>query len=114
MRTVSDEAAASKALAEFCQRCWYPIYAFVRRSGAGSQDAEDLTQGFFHHLLTHDLMGQARREKGRFRSFLLACLKHYMANEWQKNPPNAEADISPQCISTPWRRRSAIVWKHRR
>lgn len=84
LRTEGDDAAASEALAELCQRCWFPIYAFVRRSGAGAQDAEDLTQGFFHHLLTHDLMAQARREKGRFRSFLLACLKHYMANEWQK------------------------------
>ncbi len=84
LRTQNDEAAAGRALAELCQRCWFPIYAFVRRSGAAVHDAEDLTQGFFHHVLTHDLMAQARREKGRFRSFLLACLKNYMANEWQK------------------------------
>lgn len=84
LRAESDAAAAGQALAELCQRCWFPIYAYVRRSGAGAQDAEDVTQGFFQHVLTHDLMAQARREKGRFRSFLLACLKHYMANEWQK------------------------------
>ena len=56
LRAGDDTSAAQVALAELCQRCWFPIYAFVRRRGAGAQDAEDLTQGFFHHLLTHDLM----------------------------------------------------------
>lgn len=84
LRPGGDTSGARVALGELCQRCWFPIYAFVRRSGQAAQDAEDLTQGFFHHLLTHELMGQARREKGRFRSFLLGCLKNYMGNEWQK------------------------------
>ncbi|MGV3659286.1 MAG: RNA polymerase sigma factor [Prosthecobacter sp.] len=84
LRPGSDASGARAALGELCQRCWFPIYAYVRRSGQMAQDAEDLTQGFFHHLLTHDLMAQARREKGRFRSFLLGCLKNYMCNEWQK------------------------------
>lgn len=84
MRDGADESAARVALGDLCQRCWFPIYAFVRRSGASAHDAEDLTQGFFQHLLTHDLMARAQREKGRFRSFLLGCLKHYLDNEWQK------------------------------
>ena len=84
MRDEQDSAAARVALGDLCQRCWFPIYAFVRRSGASTHDAEDLTQGFFQHLLTHDLMARAQREKGRFRSFLLGCLKHYLDNEWQK------------------------------
>jgi DNA-directed RNA polymerase specialized sigma24 family protein len=85
MRDEQDSAAARVALGDLCQRCWFPIYAFVRRSGVGAHDAEDLTQGFFQHLLTHDLMARAQREKGRFRSFLLGCLKHFLDNEWQKS-----------------------------
>lgn len=84
LQAESDGSGVREALGELCGRCWFPIYAFVRRSGAGAQDAEDMTQGFFQHVLTHDLMAQAQREKGRFRAFLLGCLKHYMANEWQK------------------------------
>ena len=85
MRDEQDSAAARVALGDLCQRCWFPIYAFVRRNGVAAQDAEDLTQGFFQHLLTHDLMARAQREKGRFRSFLLGCLKHFLDNEWQKS-----------------------------
>lgn len=84
MRHGSDPDGARVALGELCQRCWFPIYAFVRRGGAAAHDAEDLTQGFFQHLLTHDLMTRAQRERGRFRSFLLGCLKHFLDNEWQK------------------------------
>lgn len=47
-------------------------------------NSEDATQGFFEYLLTHELMAEARRERGRFRSFLLGCLKHFLGNEWQK------------------------------
>ncbi|GEP42767.1 RNA polymerase sigma factor [Brevifollis gellanilyticus] len=84
LRAGGDEAAAQVALGELCQRCWFPIYAFVRRVGLSAADAEDATQGFFQHLLTHELMSQARRERGRFRSYLLGCLKHFLGNEWQK------------------------------
>ena len=64
MRHGSDPDGARVALGELCQRCWFPIYAFVRRGGAAAHDAEDLTQGFFQHLLTHDLMTRAQRERG--------------------------------------------------
>jgi RNA polymerase sigma-70 factor (ECF subfamily) len=85
LRGADDQGAARAALEELCKRCWFPIYAFVRRGGVPAHDAEDTTQGFFAHLFSHDLLAQARKEKGRFRSFLLGCLKHYMGNEWQKS-----------------------------
>lgn len=72
------------ALGELCQRSWFPIYAFVWRTGMTAANSEDATQGFFEYLLTHELMAEARRERGRFRSFLLGCLKHFLGNEWQK------------------------------
>ncbi len=84
LRAGRDDSAARVALGELCQQCWFPIYAFVRRAGMSAADAEDATQGFFQHLLTNELMAQAQRERGRFRSFLLGCLKHFLGNEWQK------------------------------
>jgi DNA-directed RNA polymerase specialized sigma24 family protein len=84
LRDGGDESAARVALGELCQRCWFPIYAFVRRTGMAAADAEDATQGFFEYVLTHELMAQARQERGRFRSYLLGCLKHFLGNEWQK------------------------------
>ncbi len=84
VRQDSDSGRVRTALGELCQRNWYPVYAFIRRRGIGVEDAQDLTQGFFQHLLTHDLISRAQREKGRFRSFLLGCLKHHLDNEWQK------------------------------
>jgi RNA polymerase sigma-70 factor (ECF subfamily) len=84
LRAVGDESGCRVALGELCQRSWFPIYAFVRRTGMSAADAEDATQGFFEYLLTHELMAEARRERGRFRSFLLGCLKHFLGNAWQK------------------------------
>ena len=84
MRSEDDSENARTALAELCQRNWFPVYGFVRRTGATAEDAEDLVQGFFKHLLTHRLMARADREQGRFRSFVLGCLKNYLGNERQK------------------------------
>lgn len=72
------------ALDRLCQTYWYPLYAFVRRGGYNEHDAQDLTQGFFELFLTKHYLKQVDRDKGRFRSFLLASLKHYLANEWKK------------------------------
>src|SRR5688572_5201617 len=77
----TDTTAARDALAELCQSCWYPLYAYVRRSGCDPQDAEDLTQGFFARLLRLDSLATVRREHGKFRAFLLASLKHFLADE---------------------------------
>jgi len=77
----SEGTVARTALAELCQAYWFPLYAYARRSGYGVADAEDLTQGFFARLLRLDSLAGVRREHGRFRSFLLAAMKNYMADE---------------------------------
>jgi RNA polymerase sigma-70 factor (ECF subfamily) len=75
---------ALEALEKLCCTYWYPLYAFVRRQGASAEDAEDLTQAFFAHLFRKDFLSGVGPEKGRFRSFLLACLKHFLADHWDK------------------------------
>ena len=81
--TASPQADA--ALAELCRTYWYPLYAFVRRKGKSPPDAEDLTQAFFARLLEKNYVAQADRERGRFRTFLLAALTHFLADEWDKS-----------------------------
>ena len=75
---------ARDALAELCRAYWYPLYAFLRRSGLNPEDACDRVQEFFARLLGENWLAQVDRSKGRFRSFLLAALKHFVANEWDK------------------------------
>ena len=75
---------ASAALEQLCRTYWYPLYAYLRRGGHKPEDANDLTQGFFARLLREDFLSGVGPEKGRFRSFLLACLKHFLADEWEK------------------------------
>ena len=75
---------AAQALAELCQTYWYPLYAFVRRRGYDSHAAEDLTQDFFAHLFEQDALKKLDRESGRFRSFLLAAVNHFIINDWKK------------------------------
>lgn len=70
-----------EALASLCRKYWYPLYAFLRRKGVPSHEAEDLTQGFFVHLLSRQSLETVRREYGRFRSFLLASLQNFVADE---------------------------------
>ena len=73
--------AAQKALEKLCRTYWRPIYGYVRRHGAGTEDAEDLTQGFFALLLERKDLDSVRKEKGRLRSYLLASMKHFLADE---------------------------------
>ena len=75
---------SSEALENLCRTYWYPLYAFVRRGGYSPHDTEDLLQGFFARFLEKHYLGDVDQAKGRFRSFLLAALKHYLANEWDK------------------------------
>ena len=75
---------SSTALEKLCGGYWYPLYAFARRQGHNTADAEDLTQGFFELLLAKRYLKDVDRDKGRFRSFLLASFKHFLANEWKK------------------------------
>jgi RNA polymerase sigma-70 factor (ECF subfamily) len=72
------------ALEKLCQTYWYPLYAFIRRRGLGPHDAEDLTQAYFAHLLERDALKTVAREKGKFRSFLLASLTNFLNNERDK------------------------------
>ncbi len=71
---------AEKALEELCRTYWYPLYAYVRRRGHSKEDAEDLTQSFFERFLRGNYLEEVSSEKGRFRAFLLAALKHFLAN----------------------------------
>jgi RNA polymerase sigma factor (sigma-70 family) len=73
-------AHALGALSKLCEIYWRPVYAFLRKHGHGSDDAQDLTQGFFADLIETRAYARADREKGRFRSFLLGALKHFIAD----------------------------------
>src|SRR5262245_18133627 len=81
-REPSPEAA--RALAELCRIYWYPLYAYIRRKGYEVADAQDLTQEFFARLLEKHYVGSVDRRKGKFRSFLLASLEHFLAKEWTR------------------------------
>ena len=72
---------ADEALSLLCQHYWPPLYAYVRRAGYSLHDAQELTQEFFARLLDKNYLRVADPERGRFRSFLLATLKHFLANE---------------------------------
>ena len=76
--------AAQEALEKLCQTYWRPVYSFVRRQGVGSEEAEDLTQGFFALLLERRDFDAVRKEKGRLRSYLLTSLKHFLASEQRR------------------------------
>jgi RNA polymerase sigma factor (sigma-70 family) len=76
---------AAEAMAELCRIYWYPLYAYVRRRGYGTHESEDLTQEFFLRLLAKKCLADVDRRKGKFRAFLLASLKHFLANEWDRS-----------------------------
>jgi RNA polymerase sigma-70 factor (ECF subfamily) len=75
---------AQEALEKLCRIYWRPVYSFVRRQGAGSEEAEDLTQGFFALLLERRDLDAVRKERGRLRSYLLTSLKHFLASEHRR------------------------------
>lgn len=79
-----ETASAEEALADLCSRYWYPLYAYIRRNGSTPYEAEDLTQEFFCRLLQYDWLAKVHPAGGKFRSFLLACLKNFLANERDK------------------------------
>jgi RNA polymerase sigma-70 factor (ECF subfamily) len=82
LRAAADDGGLARAaLAELCQRYWYPLYAYLRRRGVGVEEAEDVMQGFFARLLEKQVLAGISVERGRFRSFLLTALKNYLANE---------------------------------
>jgi DNA-directed RNA polymerase specialized sigma24 family protein len=84
------------ALATLCELYWYPLYAYLRRRGHNAADAQDLTQGFFVHLLETGALRIADRTRGRFRSFLLASLNHYCANTRDRDRAQKRGGGAPQ------------------
>ncbi len=79
-----DGTSAREALASLCSTYWYPLYAFVRRQGSSPPEAEDLTQEFFCQFLERNALASVRPAAGKFRSFLLACVKNFLANERER------------------------------
>jgi RNA polymerase sigma-70 factor (ECF subfamily) len=75
---------AREALEELCRAYWHPLYCYIRRQVGNPADAEDLTQAFFAHVLERHALTKVSQEKGRFRSFLLAALRYFLADEWDK------------------------------
>jgi len=73
------------ALEELCQAYWFPLYAYVRRHGNAKEAAEDLVQAFFERFLAKNYLAGLNSERGRFRAFLLAALKNFLANNWKKS-----------------------------
>lgn len=78
------DSQAQAVLTQLCQAYWYPLYSFIRRRGYSPHEAEDLTQAFFAQLLEKRGLQRVDPELGRFRTFLLASLKNYLANDWDK------------------------------
>ncbi len=77
-------ADAFEALADLCRAYWYPLYAMIRRRSRDGHEAQDLTQEFFVRLLEKDFLDDVDPARGRFRAFLLAAVKHFLSNEWDK------------------------------
>jgi len=80
----SDSPKASQAMAQLCQTYWYPLYAYVRRKGYQAPDAQDLTQEFFARLLARNYVTGANRGRGKFRSYLIGAVEHFLAKEWRR------------------------------
>ena len=79
-----DDGTRREALETLCRTYWYPLYVYARRKGHAPEHAADLVQGFFTSLLERQAVARADRQRGRFRSFLLASFDHYMANEHRR------------------------------
>src|ERR1051325_7661444 len=81
---VETGSAGKTALEQLCRDYWFPLYAFMRRRGHSPVDAQDVTQGFMLHLIEGPLLSRADQERGRFRSFLLGALQHFLAKELRR------------------------------
>jgi len=82
---IDPTGASRQALSTLCQAYWHPVYAFIRRNGYDPDQSQDLTQGFFTRLLEKNDLSDADQTRGRFRSFLLTSVKHFLANEWYRS-----------------------------
>jgi len=92
---------AEVALEELCRTYWFPLYVYVRRRTSTREDAEDLTQAFFARLLEKNYLEKLTSQKGKFRAFLLAALKHFLVNEWNRaNRQKRGGGVAP--LSLDW------------
>lgn len=80
-----SQSRARAAMEELCRAYWYPLYAFVRSRGYSPEDSQDLTQAFFTRIIETGGLATADRNRGRFRSYLLGALKHFLSNEWHRD-----------------------------
>jgi RNA polymerase sigma-70 factor (ECF subfamily) len=99
--THSDSTRAREALAKLCQTYWYPLYAYVRRRGYSAPDAQDLTQAFFEQLLERRSLAGATPGLGKFRSFLLTAMKHFLASQWKHGMAQKRGGGAPM-LSLDW------------
>ncbi len=99
---------ASRALATLCENYWFPLYAFVRRTGYSADDAQDLTQEFFVRLLAKNYLAVADRSAGRFRSFLLGAMKHFLAKEARRQAAQKRGGHRPYDFAGFPRRRESL------
>jgi RNA polymerase sigma-70 factor (ECF subfamily) len=86
-----EGSAARAAMNGLCAAYWQPLYAFARRSGHSPEDAADMVQAYFERFLEKDFLHDVRPEAGRFRSFLLASMRHFLANEWDRRKARKRA-----------------------
>lgn len=98
----AGDTQAKEALGTLFGIYWKPLYRYARRTGHIEQDAEDLVQGFFAHLLEGDGLRLADRDRGRFRAFMLGALKHFMTNEWRNAHRQKRGGFAPH-LSLDWR-----------
>jgi RNA polymerase sigma-70 factor (ECF subfamily) len=80
-----DTPSAQAALGELCEAYWMPVFRFIRRSGHGEDESRDLTQEFFAQLLRRHGLDRAEPSRGRFRSYLLGAVRHFLANQWDRS-----------------------------
>jgi len=80
----NGKTSTQEALANLCSNYWYPVYAYIRRTGSSPHEAEDLTQEFFFRVLQRDWLANVHPARGKFRSFVLVCVKNFLSNERDK------------------------------
>jgi len=90
-----DEAAALEAMERIFSTYWPPLYRYTRRRGHTPEDAEDLVQGFFAHLLAGQGLRLADRDRGRFRAFMLGALRNYMTSQWRREHRDKRGGFAP-------------------
>jgi RNA polymerase sigma factor (sigma-70 family) len=97
----NDTERAREAMARLCRAYWYPLYAYVRRRGRSPHDAQDLTQAFFARLLERHSLAAADPAKGRFRSYILAAMKNFLADKWSKTQAHKRGG-GTETVSLDW------------